>query len=73
MGHPYTTKFLSFICSSNLTGHPVFWSGNPAKSKCSTAIYWSKGMTEEKRKEARQGRKEPVHPLLEYAQEVLQA
>ena len=30
-------------------------------------------MTEERRKEARQGIKEPVHPLMECAQEVLQA
>lgn len=32
-------------------------SGNPTKSKCSTDIYGNKGMTEERRKEARQGRR----------------
>ena len=59
MGHPYTTKFLSFICSSK---RGILYFVNPTKSKCSIDIYGSKGMTEERIKEARQGRKEPVHP-----------
>ena len=39
-------------------------SGNPTESKCSVNLCGSKGVAKEGRKEERQGRKEPVHPLM---------
>lgn len=55
MGHTYTIKYLLFICSSHLTGHPEFYQAAPPRVNTDLWEAESGRGRKERRKEGQKG------------------